>query len=157
MQWRNSETACLQTSHSYTPSPLPHPHHIHIPVYNCTMGMNQQLSHPHHYTPSPLTPSQGPEYCNQCRNYYLEEMLGAGSAARVCVEVCPQGTYLNSTSRQCVPCHEACQGGCAGPLPYVNRTHGCLECDRVQLDREGRQVRVGAHLSCRLASWGKRF
>ena len=43
-----------------------------------------------------------------------------------------------------------------GPLPYVNRTHGCLECDHVQLDREGRQVRegvregVGAHLSCSL-------
>ena len=59
------------------------------------------------------------------------------------MEVCPQGTYLNTTSRQCVPCHEACQGGCAGPLPYVNRTHGCLECDRVQLDEEGRQVREG--------------
>ena len=72
------------------------------------------------------------------------------------MEVCPQGTYLNTTSRQCVPCHEACQGGCAGPLPYVNRTFGCLECDRVQLDREGRQVRVGEgvreglHLSCLL-------
>ena len=115
----------------------------HFPIFTST--------HPHLCTPSPLThlhlylctPSQGPEHCNQCRNYYLEEMLGAGSEARVCVEVCPQGTYLNTTSRQCVPCHEACQGGCAGPLPYVNRTFGCLECDRVQLDREGRQVRVG--------------
>ena len=101
------------------------------------------------FTPTHLhtcTPSQGPEHCNQCRNYYLEEMLEAGSAARVCVEVCPQGTYLNSTLRQCVPCHEACRGGCAGPLPYVNRTFGCLECERVQLDTEGRQVRKGGAL-----------
>ena len=143
----------MQTSHShsYTPSPSSHPHR---PVYNCTVVIvwtklqspNHTHAHPHHYTLSPLsslTPSQGPEHCNQCRNYYLEEMLGAGSAARVCVEVCSQGTYLNRTSRQCIPCHEACQGGCAGPLPYVNRTHGCLECDRVQLDRDGRQVREG--------------
>ena len=151
----------MQTSHShsYTPSPSSHPH---PPVYNCTVVIvwtklqspNHTHAHPHHYTLSPLsslTPSQGPEHCNQCRNYYLEEMLGAGSAARVCAEVCSQGTYLNSTSRQCIPCHEACQGGCAGPLPYVNRTHGCLECDRVQLDREGRQVRKGVGHTCLVA------
>ena len=104
------------------------------------------LPHPYHYThslPHPCTPSQGPEHCNQCRNYYIEEVLGAGSTARVCVETCPQGTYLNTTSRQCIPCHEACLGGCTGPLPFVNRTFGCLECDRVELDREGRQVGLG--------------
>ena len=67
-----------------------------------------------------------------------------GSLVRVCVEACPIGTYLNTSSRQCVPCHSGCRNGtgCAGPLTYVNRTHGCLECDHVQLDREGRQVRV---------------
>ena len=71
-------------------------------------------------------------------------MLGVRSLVRVCVEVCPLGTYLNTSTHQCVPCYSGCQNGtgCAGPLPYVNRTHGCLECDHVQLDREGRQVRV---------------
>ena len=66
---------------------------------------------------------------------------------RVCVEVCPLGTYLNTSSHQCVPCHSGCQKdmGCAGPLPYVNRTHGCLECDCVQLDMEGNQVRECVH------------
>ena len=91
-----------------------------------------------------FSPSQGPEHCNECRNYYVEEMLGEGPLMRVCVEVCPLGTFLNTSSRQCVPCHDGCQmqAGCAGPLPYVNRTHGCLECDRVQLDREERQVSI---------------
>ena len=62
---------------------------------------------------------------------------------RVCVEACPLGTYLNTSLRLCVPCHDGCQmqTGCAGPLPYVNTTDGCLACDRVQLDREGNQVR----------------
>ena len=122
----------LTTAHSSTPSPL---HPIHPHCYTLTLLIP---SHPH-----PCTPSQGPEHCNQCRNYYIEEILGAGSVSRVCVETCPQGTYLNTTSRQCIPCHEACQGMCAGPLPYVNRTFGCLECGRVELDREGRQVGLG--------------
>ena len=75
-------------------------------------------------------------------------MLGEEPLMRVCVEACPLGTYLNTSSRQCVPCHDGCQmqAGCAGPLPYVNRTHGCLECDRVQLDREGKQVSISNHL-----------
>jgi len=53
---------------------------------------------------------------------------------------CPLGTYLIPSSGQCAPCYEACRAGCAGPLPYVNNTHGCLECDRVRLNREGGQV-----------------
>ena len=87
----------------------------------------------------PLLHPQGPEYCNECRNYYVEEILGVGSLVKLCVEACPLGTYLNISSRQCVYCHRGCRNGtgCAG-----NRTHGCLECDHVQLDREGRQVRV---------------
>ena len=62
---------------------------------------------------------------------------------RVCVEACPFGTFLNTSSHQCVPCHDGCRKdmGCAGPLPYVNTTDGCLACDRVQLDGEGNQVR----------------
>ena len=133
-----------------SPSTHPHCHHIltHILQYITSHVWNEllTLSYSHHYThslPHPCTPSQGPEHCNQCRNYYIEEVLGAGSAVRVCVETCSQGTYLNTTSRQCIPCHEACLGGCAGPLPFVNRTFGCLECDRVELDREGRQVSLG--------------
>ena len=104
--------------------------HSHHPPSTCTS------SHTH------LQSSQGPEHCNMCRNYYVEEMIGEGPLMRVCVEACPLGTFLNTSSHQCVPCHSACQNGtgCAGPLPYVNRTHGCLECDRVQLDRQGRQV-----------------
>ena len=91
-----------------------------------------------------FNPSQGPEHCNECRNYYIEEVLEEGSLVKLCMEACPLGTYLNISSRQCVPCHRGCRNGtgCAGPLPYVNRTRGCLECDHVQLDREGRQVRV---------------
>ena len=87
--------------------------------------------------------TQGPQHCNECRNYYVEEVLREGQLVRVCVEACPLGTYLNISSRQCVPCHEGCRAlvGCAGPLPFVNTTHGCLECDYVQLDREGQQVR----------------
>ena len=93
----------------------------------------------HTLTPSP---SQGPEHCNECRNYYIEEMLREGPLVRVCVEVCPLNTYLNTSSRQCVRCYEGCVlgEGCAGPLPILNITHGCLECDRVQLDREENQV-----------------
>ena len=53
---------------------------------------------------------------------------------------CLLGTYLIPSSGQCAPCYEACRGGCAGPLPYINNTHGCLGCDRVRLSREGRQV-----------------
>ena len=162
----------LTTAHSSTPSPLHTsiPSTLHplttIPPHHYTPSPLHPLTTtpPHHYTPyiltathtytlsnfyltpslpHPCTPSQGPEHCIQCRNYYIEEILEVGSAARVCVETCPQGTYLNTTSRQCIPCHEACLGGCAGPLPYVNRTFGCLECDRVELDREGRQVGLG--------------
>jgi len=86
-----------------------------------------------------LSLSQGPENCNLCRNYYIEVREGSDTVRR-CVGECPLGTYLIPSSGQCAPCYEACRAGCAGPLPYVNNTHGCMECDRVRLNREGGQV-----------------
>ena len=82
---------------------------------------------------------QGPEHCNFCRNYFIEVREGSDTVRR-CVGECPLGTYLIPSSGQCAPCYEACRAGCAGPLPYVNNTHGCMECDRVRLNREGGQV-----------------
>ena len=86
-----------------------------------------------------LSLSQGPEHCNSCRNYFIEVREGSATVRR-CVGECPLGTYLIPSSGQCAPCYEACRAGCAGPLPYVNNTHGCMECDRVRLNREGGQV-----------------
>ena len=86
-----------------------------------------------------LSLSQGPEHCNSCRNYFIEVREGSATVRR-CVGECPLGTYLIPSSGQCAPCYEACRAGCAGPLPYVSNTHGCLECDRVRLNREGGQV-----------------
>ena len=51
---------------------------------------------------------------------------------------CPQGTYPNGTT--CAPCYHECTMGCAGPLPYVNLTNGCLGCSYVQVDQQGQQV-----------------
>lgn len=77
----------------------------------------------------------GPENCVDCRNFFINLTNG-----RLCVEECPLGTYEIPSTRECAPCFEACVGGCAGPLPYVNTSHGCLECSRVELDRNNQQV-----------------
>ena len=126
---------------------LTHPHHLFLTPLYILLPPTPLTPHILTFrTFTPHTPSQGPEHCNTCRNYYIEEILVAGSLVRMCVEGCPLGTYLN-ISNQCVPCHSGCRKdvGCAGPLPYVNRTHGCLECDRVQLDMEGNQVSECGH------------
>ena len=78
---------------------------------------------------------QGPENCVDCRNNFINLSNG-----RLCVEECPLGTYEIPSTRECAPCFEACVGGCTGPLPYVNISHGCLDCSRVDLDRNGQQV-----------------
>ena len=125
-------------SHSLTFSPS----HLltlslsHLLTLSPFHSLTLSLSHP---IPHTLSPSQGPEHCNACRNYFIEVREGSDTVRR-CVGECPLGTYLIPSSRQCASCHEACRAGCAGPLPSVNNTHGCLECDRVRLNREGRQV-----------------
>eukprot|EP00731_Ephydatia_muelleri_P019538 Em0012g363a len=78
----------------------------------------------------------GPDHCIRCRNYTLVTQL--------CVASCPLGTYANGT--MCTPCYHGCTAGCAGPLPYVNLTNGCLKCSYVQLNQQGQQV------SCRTST-----
>lgn len=58
------------------------------------------------------------------------------------METCPLGTYLVANLSECVPCHEHCSAevGCAGPLPYLDRENGCIDCTLVQLTRSGSQV-----------------
>nr|BAA81724.2 protein tyrosine kinase [Ephydatia fluviatilis] len=74
-----------------------------------------------------------PYHCIRCRNYTLVTQTGP-----LCVASCPLGTYTNGT--MCIPCFQGCTGGCAGPLPYVNLTNGCLGCSYVHLDQLGQQV-----------------
>ena len=77
--------------------------------------------------------TQGPGNCIRCRNYTLVTQSGS-----LCVASCPLGTYANGT--MCTPCYQGCTAGCAGPLPYVNLTNGCLKCSYVQLNQQGQQV-----------------
>ena len=147
--WQEKQRTLFPHVHGETLSSYPHQEL----GYEVRHEINS--TYPHFVTIHPITsshppllnPSQGPEHCNTCRNYYIEEMMGAGSLVKVCVEACPLGTYLNTSSSECVPCDIGCQKdvGCAGPLPYVNKTHGCLECDRVKLDMEGNQVSECVH------------
>ena len=59
-----------------------------------------------------------------------------------CVSECSVGTYLSNETIECVPCFEGCNTatGCAGPLPFLDKENGCLDCDRVVLNRDGAQV-----------------
>ena len=88
---------------------------------------------------------QGPEHCVRCRSLFLRTQTSSGIT---CLDSCPVGTYLVPESSECVPCHEHCnvETGCAGPLPYLNRENGCIDCSLVQLRRSGEQVsQVGSY------------
>ncbi len=60
----------------------------------------------------------------------------------ICLSSCPVGTHLRNGTLECVPCHEGCDpaAGCVGSLPYLDLGNGCLDCDRVILNRNGTQV-----------------
>ena len=82
--------------------------------------------------------------CHACRTYFVR--VGMERAHHnVCVDVCPAGTYLDRNSSECTPCFAHCSAevGCVGPVPYVDRANGCLDCSLVQLDRNGSQVKDG--------------
>ena len=88
-----------------------------------------------------LIQTQGPQNCNACRSLFIRTNTSEGQS-RFCVSECPVGTYLSSGTRECVPCHDGCTpaSGCVGPQPYLNLSNGCLDCDRVVLNRNGTQV-----------------
>ncbi|KAL5488663.1 hypothetical protein EMCRGX_G017639 [Ephydatia muelleri] len=71
---------------------------------------------------------------------FLQTLLYCYSiwTAQLCVASCPLGTYANGT--MCTPCYHGCTAGCAGPLPYVNLTNGCLGCSHVQFSADGKQL-----------------
>ena len=49
---------------------------------------------------------------------------------------------------ECGPCFEECGSqGCAGPLPYVNSSAGCISCNTIIVNRQGEQVLI-------VLSWG---
>ena len=42
---------------------------------------------------------------------------------------------------ECGSCFEGCGSqGCAGPLPYVNSSAGCISCNTIIVNRQGEQV-----------------
>eukprot|EP00731_Ephydatia_muelleri_P019330 Em0012g155a len=76
---------------------------------------------------------KGPDHCVSCRHFSIVTQYG-----QLCVASCPLGTYANGT--MCTPCYHGCTAGCAGPLPYVNLTNGCLGCSHVQFCADGKQL-----------------
>ena len=44
---------------------------------------------------------------------------------------------------ECGPCFEGCGSqGCAGPLPYVNSSAGCISCNTIIVNHQGEQVLI---------------
>ena len=42
---------------------------------------------------------------------------------------------------ECLPCFEGCGSlGCAGPLPYVNSSSGCISCNTIIVNQQEEQV-----------------
>lgn len=83
-----------------------------------------------------------------CRTYFVE-IRTENTIPYLCVDSCPVGTYLPGiNSTECVPCHEHCndEEGCAGPLPYLDRNNGCIECSLVQLTQSGAQVKMSLYI-----------
>ncbi|XP_064389307.1 epidermal growth factor receptor-like isoform X3 [Halichondria panicea] len=82
----------------------------------------------------------GPEFCNACQNLFIRTNETADQNV-ICLLSCPVSTHLRSGTLECVPCHEGCDPfvGCIGPLPYLDLENGCLDCDRVILNRNGTQ------------------
>ena len=71
---------------------------------------------------------QSPRNCTKCRNV---------KDGPVCLRECPMMKYANSSSGECLPCYENCDGltGCTGPKRYPG-PGGCNACMNKGFTRE---------------------